>query len=181
MLAKRATASALDIAIAWSCLPRLWPVSGHVGFRQSARPAAAGQSGPHRCLADDHWRRFVPACACDTALGMDSDAAFSAAVDGRLARAIPYRERTPSLWWVARARHAGACAGRGRFGANLARELMRSSKWRLAGLLDDAPDKQRREVHGYKVWGPISELPRWSEALKVKHAIIALPSAPLAV
>src|SRR5260364_59089 len=133
MLAKRATASALDIAIAWSCLPRLWPVSGHVGFRQSACPAAAGQSGPHRCLADDHWRRFVPACACDTALGMDSDAAFSAAVDGRLARAS---------------------------GANLARELMRSSKWRLAGLLDDAPDKQRREVHGYKVWGPISELPR---------------------
>ncbi len=70
--------------------------------------------------------------------------------------------------------------GAGASGANLVRELMRSSAWRLVGLLDDAPDKLRREVHGYKVWGPISELQRWSEALKVKHAIIAMPSAPLA-
>ncbi len=70
--------------------------------------------------------------------------------------------------------------GAGASGADLARELMRSSEWRLVGLLDDAPDKLRREVHGYKVWGPMSELPQWSEALKVKHAIIAMPSAPLA-
>src|SRR5260363_394402 len=98
---------------------------------------------------------------------MDSDAAFSAAVDGRLARAIPYRERTPSLWWVARARHAGACAGRGRFGGQPGARINAFQQMAPAGLLDDAPDKQRREVHGYKVWGPISELPRWSEALKV--------------
>jgi FlaA1/EpsC-like NDP-sugar epimerase len=67
--------------------------------------------------------------------------------------------------------------GAGGAGASLARELSRSGEWRLVGLLDDDAAKQGREVYGYKVLGPIDEIAHWSEALKVEHAIIAIPSA----
>ncbi|MGS1019097.1 polysaccharide biosynthesis protein [Burkholderia glumae] len=71
--------------------------------------------------------------------------------------------------------------GAGTAGANLARELSRSGKWRLLGLLDDDTTKHGREVYGYKVLGPISELPRWAEATKAEHVIIAMPSASVEV
>jgi FlaA1/EpsC-like NDP-sugar epimerase len=67
--------------------------------------------------------------------------------------------------------------GAGRAGASLARELSRSSEWRLVGLLDDDVSKQGREIYGYKVLGAISELVRWTQTLRVEHVIIALPSA----
>ncbi|MFP3565455.1 polysaccharide biosynthesis protein [Paraburkholderia sp. SIMBA_030] len=67
--------------------------------------------------------------------------------------------------------------GAGSAGASLARELSRSSEWRLVGLLDDDPSKQGREIYGHKVWGPISDLQHWSADMKVEHAIIAIPSA----
>jgi FlaA1/EpsC-like NDP-sugar epimerase len=67
--------------------------------------------------------------------------------------------------------------GAGNAGASLARELSRSSEWRLVGLLDDDPAKQGREIYGYKVWGPISDLQHWALDMKVEHAIIAIPSA----
>lgn len=67
--------------------------------------------------------------------------------------------------------------GAGSAGAGLARELSRSSEWRLVGMLDDDPAKQGREVYGYKVHGPIGELPRWAATLRAEHAIIAIPSA----
>ncbi|WP_139133381.1 nucleoside-diphosphate sugar epimerase/dehydratase [Pandoraea sp. ISTKB] len=67
--------------------------------------------------------------------------------------------------------------GAGNSGASLARELSRSSEWRLVGLLDDDPGKQGREIYGYKVLGPISDLPRWAAELKAENAIIAIPSA----
>lgn len=67
--------------------------------------------------------------------------------------------------------------GAGSAGASLARELSRSSEWRLVGLLDDDPAKQGREIYGHKVWGPISDLQHWSVDMKVEHAIIAIPSA----
>jgi FlaA1/EpsC-like NDP-sugar epimerase len=67
--------------------------------------------------------------------------------------------------------------GAGNAGANLARELSRSSEWRLVGLLDDDSAKQGREIYGYKVWGPISDLQQWAASMKVEHAIIAMPSA----
>ncbi|MFM0557347.1 nucleoside-diphosphate sugar epimerase/dehydratase [Paraburkholderia sediminicola] len=67
--------------------------------------------------------------------------------------------------------------GAGNAGASLARELSRSSEWRLVGLLDDDPAKQGREIYGYKVWGPISDLQQWASDMKVEHAIIAIPSA----
>lgn len=67
--------------------------------------------------------------------------------------------------------------GAGSAGANLARELSRSSEWRLVGLLDDDPSKRGREVHGHKVLGSIDELAHWVSALRTEHAIIAIPSA----
>jgi FlaA1/EpsC-like NDP-sugar epimerase len=67
--------------------------------------------------------------------------------------------------------------GAGTAGANLVRELARSSEWRLVGLLDDDPAKQGREVLGHKVLGSISELPMWAEQLKTDFAIIAMPGA----
>ncbi|WP_321867761.1 polysaccharide biosynthesis protein [Paraburkholderia tropica] len=67
--------------------------------------------------------------------------------------------------------------GAGGAGASLARELSRSAEWRLVGLLDDDPAKQGREIYGYKVLGPISDISRWAEALRCEFAIIAIPSA----
>ncbi len=67
--------------------------------------------------------------------------------------------------------------GAGTAGAMLARELARSSEWRLVGLLDDDPSKQGREVLGHKVLGAFSELPKFAEQYKTDYAIIAIPSA----
>ncbi|MFX1671534.1 nucleoside-diphosphate sugar epimerase/dehydratase [Paraburkholderia sp. A2WS-5] len=67
--------------------------------------------------------------------------------------------------------------GAGGAGASLARELSRSSEWRLVGLLDDDSAKRGREIYGYKVLGPIDHLSQWAENYGAKHAIIAIPSA----
>lgn len=67
--------------------------------------------------------------------------------------------------------------GAGGAGASLARELSRSAEWRLVGLLDDDPAKQGREIYGYKVLGPISEVTLWAQRLRCEFAIIAIPSA----
>ncbi|HLX03421.1 MAG TPA: nucleoside-diphosphate sugar epimerase/dehydratase, partial [Trinickia sp.] len=62
-------------------------------------------------------------------------------------------------------------------GAMLARELARSSEWRLVGLLDDDPAKQGREVLGHKVLGSFGDLARFAALLKTEYVIIAIPSA----
>jgi FlaA1/EpsC-like NDP-sugar epimerase len=67
--------------------------------------------------------------------------------------------------------------GAGTAGAMLARELARSSEWRLVGLLDDDPAKQGREVLGHKVLGKFSDLAKVAEQYKTDYAIIAIPSA----
>ncbi|CAG4906753.1 polysaccharide biosynthesis protein [Paraburkholderia saeva] len=67
--------------------------------------------------------------------------------------------------------------GAGTAGATLARELSRSSEWRLIALLDDDVSKHGREIYGYKVLGSINELPHFAESLKTEYAIIAIPSA----
>lgn len=69
--------------------------------------------------------------------------------------------------------------GAGTAGASLARELSRSSEWRLVGLLDDDVSKQGREIYGYKVLGPVADLPKWAASLKADSAIIAMPSAAI--
>ncbi|BCF89408.1 polysaccharide biosynthesis protein [Paraburkholderia largidicola] len=67
--------------------------------------------------------------------------------------------------------------GAGTAGASLARELSRSSEWRLIGLLDDDVAKHGREIYGYKVLGSITQLPQIAESMKTEYAIIAIPSA----
>jgi len=67
--------------------------------------------------------------------------------------------------------------GAGRAGANLIGELARSPEWRVVGLLDDDPRKIGREISGQKVYGKLQDLAIWSERLKVRSAIIAMPSA----
>jgi FlaA1/EpsC-like NDP-sugar epimerase len=71
--------------------------------------------------------------------------------------------------------------GAGSAGASLARELSKSSEWRLVGMLDDDPGKVGREIYGYKVLGPIAELSQWAGILKTEYAIIAIPSASVEV
>ncbi|MCC8391794.1 polysaccharide biosynthesis protein [Paraburkholderia sp. MMS20-SJTR3] len=67
--------------------------------------------------------------------------------------------------------------GAGTAGAMLARELSRSSEWRLIGLLDDDVSKHGREIYGYKVLGAIDKLPEIADTMKTEYAIIAIPSA----
>lgn len=66
--------------------------------------------------------------------------------------------------------------GAGRSGAGLVQELARSQEWRVVGFLDDDVAKQRRELLGQRVFGPLSELGYWAKALKVNHVILAMPS-----
>jgi FlaA1/EpsC-like NDP-sugar epimerase len=66
--------------------------------------------------------------------------------------------------------------GAGRSGAGLVQELARSQEWRVVGFLDDDLAKQRRELLGQRVFGPLSELGYWTKALKVNHVILAMPS-----
>lgn len=66
--------------------------------------------------------------------------------------------------------------GAGRAGATLVPELTRSTDWRVVGLLDDDPAKQRSEIMGQRVLGPIGDIGYWAERLGVRHAILALPS-----
>lgn len=67
--------------------------------------------------------------------------------------------------------------GVGREAANLVQELTRSREWNVVGILDDDPRKRHREVHGVRVLGDLDEIGEWAQALKVQHAIIAMPAA----
>jgi FlaA1/EpsC-like NDP-sugar epimerase len=67
--------------------------------------------------------------------------------------------------------------GAGMAGANLARELARSAEWRVVGFLDDDVAKRGRELQDAKVLGPLADLGRWAERMRVAHAIIAMPGA----
>ena len=66
--------------------------------------------------------------------------------------------------------------GAGDAAVSLLKELHRSADWHVVGLLDDDPNKRHRLLHGVRVLGSIDELPRVARTLKVKHAIIAMPS-----
>ncbi len=71
--------------------------------------------------------------------------------------------------------------GAGDAAVSLIKELARSSDWRVMGLLDDDTNKRHRLLHGERVLGAIDELPRIARSLKVKHAVIAMPSVPYSV
>jgi FlaA1/EpsC-like NDP-sugar epimerase len=71
--------------------------------------------------------------------------------------------------------------GAGDAAVGLVKELSRSHDWRVVGLLDDDGKKNGRLLHGVRVLGALDDLPRVSQRLKVRHAIIAMPSAPYKV
>jgi len=71
--------------------------------------------------------------------------------------------------------------GAGSAAASLVRELAQSKEWRVAGLLDDTATKQGRDIHGVPVLGALDSLPAHARRLGVKHAVIAIPSAPHSV
>jgi FlaA1/EpsC-like NDP-sugar epimerase len=83
-------------------------------------------------------------------------------------------------------REAGAARGRGTpvvivgagyAGSRLLQQFARSSKWRPVALVDDAPSKQGRRVHGIVVGGYCRDLPVVASRNGARHAIIAMPSA----
>ncbi|MEO6146894.1 MAG: nucleoside-diphosphate sugar epimerase/dehydratase [Sulfuriferula sp.] len=71
--------------------------------------------------------------------------------------------------------------GAGSAAASLVRELSQSREWRVIGLLDNTATKLGRDIHGVPVLGTLDSLPGHASKLGVKHAVIAMPSAPHAV
>ena len=69
-----------------------------------------------------------------------------------------------------------AIMGAGDAAVGLVKELSRSHEWRVVGLLDDDEKKRGRLLHGVRVVGPLEELPRLAQRMKLRHAIIAMPS-----
>jgi FlaA1/EpsC-like NDP-sugar epimerase len=67
--------------------------------------------------------------------------------------------------------------GAGSSAAKLLRDLSVHPSWRVVGLLDDAPDKQGRMLHGVRVLGTLDEAKAVAKDLDVTQAIIAMPSA----
>ena len=68
--------------------------------------------------------------------------------------------------------------GAGDAAITLVKELERSSEWRVVGFLDDDQRKQGRLLHGLRVLGKIDVLAQTAENMGVRHAILAMPSAP---
>jgi FlaA1/EpsC-like NDP-sugar epimerase len=66
--------------------------------------------------------------------------------------------------------------GAGDSAVGLLKELSRSHEWRVVGLLDDDEKKRGRLLQGVRVLGALDDLPRFAPRLKVRHAIIAMPS-----
>ncbi len=71
--------------------------------------------------------------------------------------------------------------GAGDAAVGLVKELSRSHEWRVVGFLDDDEKKRGRLLHGVRVLGALDELPRFAQRLKLRHAIVAMPSVPYKV
>jgi FlaA1/EpsC-like NDP-sugar epimerase len=66
--------------------------------------------------------------------------------------------------------------GAGDAAVGLVKAMARSPDWRVVGLLDDDEKKHGRLLHGVRVLGPLDDLPRFAQRLKLRHAIVAMPS-----
>ncbi|RTL57062.1 MAG: polysaccharide biosynthesis protein [Rhodocyclaceae bacterium] len=71
--------------------------------------------------------------------------------------------------------------GAGSAAAALLRELSGSARWRVVGLVDDAPTKLHSHLHGVTVLGPLASLGEHARRLQVEHVIVAMPSVAVAV
>jgi len=67
--------------------------------------------------------------------------------------------------------------GAGSAAATLLRDLSVHPAWRVVGILDDAPEKQGRMLHGVRVMGTLEEVRRIAKDMAVTQVIIAMPSA----
>lgn len=67
--------------------------------------------------------------------------------------------------------------GAGDAAITLVKDLARSSKWRVVGLLDDDKHLIGRELVGVKVLGNIDSLPAHAAKFAIQHVILAMPSA----
>lgn len=67
--------------------------------------------------------------------------------------------------------------GAGEAAVALVKDLSRSAKWRVVGVLDDDNTLVGREIFGVKVFGAISSLSHFAEKLAVGYVIVAMPSA----
>jgi FlaA1/EpsC-like NDP-sugar epimerase len=71
--------------------------------------------------------------------------------------------------------------GAGDAAVGLVKEISRSHDWRVVGLLDDDLSKAGRLLHGVRVLGPLEDLAKYAQRLKVRHAIVAMPSVSYGV
>jgi FlaA1/EpsC-like NDP-sugar epimerase len=71
--------------------------------------------------------------------------------------------------------------GAGDAAVGLVKEISRSHDWRVVGLLDDDLTKRGRLLHGVRVLGPLEDLAKYAQRLKVRHAIVAMPSVSYGV
>jgi FlaA1/EpsC-like NDP-sugar epimerase len=71
--------------------------------------------------------------------------------------------------------------GAGDAAVGLVKEMSRSSEWRVVGFLDDDEKKRGRLLHGVRVLAGLDDLPRIAQRLKIRHAIVAMPSVPYKV
>ena len=71
--------------------------------------------------------------------------------------------------------------GAGDAAVGLVKDMSRSHEWRVVGFLDDDEKKLGRLLHGVRVLGGLEDLPRFAQRLKLRHAIIAMPSVSYAV
>jgi FlaA1/EpsC-like NDP-sugar epimerase len=67
--------------------------------------------------------------------------------------------------------------GAGTAAISLLKDLSQNKEWRVVGLLDDDETMHGREILGVRVQGAISSLPKVAARFRVRHAIIAMPSA----
>ena len=67
--------------------------------------------------------------------------------------------------------------GAGDAAASLAKDLIKSSDWRLVGFLDDDTGKHGRMLNDAHVLGKLDSLSEWAERLDVTQVIIAMPSS----
>lgn len=70
--------------------------------------------------------------------------------------------------------------GAGNAGELLAREMRQNidtSDVQLVGFLDDDPDKERSQVQGFPILGPIEQLPKVVKSKAIDELVIAIPSA----
>jgi FlaA1/EpsC-like NDP-sugar epimerase len=67
--------------------------------------------------------------------------------------------------------------GSGEAAATLVRDLIRSTEWRVFGLLDDDLRKHNMLIHGVRILGAIVNVADFARRYGVKHVIVAMPSA----